>query len=458
MQDSLSSPSYFRDWFRTIERTWSQQMSAPAKAIVFMILDRTLGWGKEWERIPLRHFHDGITNKDGETIHPGTGLHRATVMRNLKALVEAGAILKKGENDYSLNYKWTPQPVLTKQQMLRKPKTDKKHGGGLRQSKTAKKLQEQGSMWEGEDQPEAQPDEPKHSPIRGAHKATSGGAQSDQGGRRERPLKKGKGKKGQSEKTLVSLRSRENETGEENPEFQVNLAQVEARHQKKTNARKSMKAIPNQTEVGRVYDDLIAASFPEETPTMTRKTDATILKQYAYRWCRAANAANGGAAGTKQRPFSEFVEFLEWCIGGWVNLRVNQFHWMDDPPLVPQARFIVGMADHLEKAYARRAQLDKLRGLTPRQAMIEKLKQDGVSAEAAEEEANKKYPLKRPVRRSTLNRAETQAAMRQDAARREESAADRKRRIDQLRKNTDTAKQTTKRGASPKFGSMEWTD
>ena len=108
MDLELSSPVTFRQWFRVVERVWGTYLRPSEKVVVWMIFDRTIGWGKERERIPLRHFVGGVIASDGSVVHPGTGLTKPTVIASLSRLSSLGAITRHGESTYGLNLEWNP--------------------------------------------------------------------------------------------------------------------------------------------------------------------------------------------------------------------------------------------------------------------------------------------------------------------------------------------------------------
>lgn len=63
--------------------------------LVTFIARRTLRWGKDREIIPLDHFEDGITNsKTDEWVIHGLNMTRKTIIKMLKALVDAGWVLR----------------------------------------------------------------------------------------------------------------------------------------------------------------------------------------------------------------------------------------------------------------------------------------------------------------------------------------------------------------------------
>jgi DNA-binding transcriptional ArsR family regulator len=105
------SPVYHNEFLKVLMREWSPYMTHAAYSLLLMIFDRTVGWRKQWERITLMHFEKGVGDRDGNMYHGGTGMSRRTIQRHLRLLIESGAILKREDNEYSINIKWEPRLI-----------------------------------------------------------------------------------------------------------------------------------------------------------------------------------------------------------------------------------------------------------------------------------------------------------------------------------------------------------
>lgn len=83
-------------------------LTAGEYSCVRFIFDRTAGWNKKWEKIPLRHFTDGFHGRDGRFWGASALKTRNSVISNIKKLLEKKIILREAcEGDtykYSLNY------------------------------------------------------------------------------------------------------------------------------------------------------------------------------------------------------------------------------------------------------------------------------------------------------------------------------------------------------------------
>lgn len=99
-----------RAWTQTIIREWMSALTHTEFKCVMFIFDRTAGWKKQWERIPHKHFVNGIIDGDGNCWASGTGLAHRTVINCLASLVKKKIVLRKdsrnGVYSYSLNYRW----------------------------------------------------------------------------------------------------------------------------------------------------------------------------------------------------------------------------------------------------------------------------------------------------------------------------------------------------------------
>lgn len=108
----ISSPVFYRDCSRTIDRIWIRYLHPAEIVVVRFIFDRTIGWGKEWERIPMRHFTEGVFDKEGN-FFGRTSLSESTVRRTLVSLEMRGSIRALRYKDraafYTLNFKWEPE-------------------------------------------------------------------------------------------------------------------------------------------------------------------------------------------------------------------------------------------------------------------------------------------------------------------------------------------------------------
>lgn len=107
-------PSDTEELRKVIERQWSVALSLSEYRVLMMVFDRTMGWGKVWEKITYRQFIDGVQGGDGTVWHCGTGLTPATVSKCLSSLTEMRLLFRNDKGKYSINQAWTP--------MMKEPK------------------------------------------------------------------------------------------------------------------------------------------------------------------------------------------------------------------------------------------------------------------------------------------------------------------------------------------------
>jgi len=339
--EMLDSPVYFRECFRIIERDWGAVLHPSSKAIVWMVLDRTIGWGKKLERIPLRHFTDGILSaKSGMVIHPGTGLSRATVSSRLAELLSWGTLIRHGQCVYEIDFEWRPEIVGLRKSDYKTPAK-----GGLKISTKMPKNQHGGVL---EIRPYKREKEEERTKIRGK----------------------------------AALRQSPNE-------LQENLTQIERRATARSMQRMQKVAacagVPKASLLGHMWMDAVQACYPESIlPTMTHKAMG-MLRQYAFRFCRMR--------GPKEQrlPFENFSSYVDWVILEWRLIMDNRFSWCDNIPLIPDIRFYVGMANHFERAWEERRQLEALRKMTPREAFHTRLVDGGLTEEAADRAVSERF-------------------------------------------------------------------
>lgn len=73
---------------------WLPRLKAAELRVLLYAIRRTYGFGKDSDDISIEQFAHGITTENGHTLDEGCGVHRATVIRSLKSLVERGLLVK----------------------------------------------------------------------------------------------------------------------------------------------------------------------------------------------------------------------------------------------------------------------------------------------------------------------------------------------------------------------------
>lgn len=102
---SYKDQSIIRQW---IERYWIDFLTPAQFKVLSLVVSRTVGWGKMWETIPMRHFAEGAirrTFREGQDnpvtrmTFRGSGLSLPTIRRAIQELVEQGFIRRKPHRD-----------------------------------------------------------------------------------------------------------------------------------------------------------------------------------------------------------------------------------------------------------------------------------------------------------------------------------------------------------------------
>ncbi len=115
----LSQDLYNRtEFLNEILRRWFHHLTALERLAVMFVYDRTCGWNKEWERITVNQFTQGVFGFDEEEggfecYAAPFSKDRTGAQKVINRLIEKGAILRrdipgdpKGCKEYSLNEDW----------------------------------------------------------------------------------------------------------------------------------------------------------------------------------------------------------------------------------------------------------------------------------------------------------------------------------------------------------------
>lgn len=364
---SLHSPAYFRDWFRVIERQWSPFLRPAAKTILYMVLDRTLGWGKEWERITVTQMVNGVKGRrDDSVVHPGTGLGKDAVREWLEALVSAGALLRDGQF-LSLNFRWSPVPVDRLKTFQTQETPMLRHSTKVPPAPARRRL--------------AQP----RSEI--GRNFRLNGAENPPDGAENPPYKRREKERGKQGETPGIRPERLG------GELERNLARVETFHAEREAEGAKQVSLPSAEKLGTAWDRLVARLQPDAPSMSTRRTDAAILRKFAQRFMRVTEKKE------RRVPYQTFYGFMVWCIQHWGLLADNTFHWAKDFPQHPQVRTFVGLGDHFVKAWQVRQDVEARAQMTPREAMVHDLIRRGKDPETAERAAEEAYGQKEELAR-----------------------------------------------------------
>lgn len=329
----FNSPTLYRDWSRTLDRTWLPVLTGNEFAVLRFIFDRTAGWGKEWERIPLRHFIEGVVSKDGK-IHGKTALSDKTVRRMLTTLVEMRAILIRtepgGVSSYSINYEWTPMKI-------------------------PKRLRE---IVEKEAETPVNLTGPPRSELPDPLVNLTGHKR-----RKEKSLREEEATATADAVTVgsgVEIETREElEAGIAGAERASRLRR-EAKKQDGYHARGTDGGlVPSVEAMRRTWVDLHHKHLPQVPVSAMPDKSAHMLRSYAKEW----NKRNAG---------KEWTDYLEWVFANWSGICRTSLHWMTDRPDAPTPQMVASakLRVYLEDGWQHRAKMEAIYALPPREREI----------------------------------------------------------------------------------------
>lgn len=130
---------------KKLSHHWMGRVTSSQFCILVFIADRTLDYGKLWERIPRNHFLTGVLRReDGISLHGGTGLSESTLWRSLAILESDDLVLcRRSENrslanEYALNLDTIMGSNVSKLKTSSKKNEARASRGGLKESKKAR--------------------------------------------------------------------------------------------------------------------------------------------------------------------------------------------------------------------------------------------------------------------------------------------------------------------------------
>lgn len=304
-----------RDFTRHLLRHWLKHLSGCEAACVLFIFDRTIQWGKMHERIPIRHFTDGIVSRDLKVHSEGVNYSRRQVSSALAALEEGGLI------EVSVSSPTAPKLFGI---VIEASDEDLKTFSNMKKIATPKKKRDAsrtGAI--------IAPAKRETSAIN----APTGAETALHKRRKEKKTEIGKEKKlgdADAPQTMSSVEAR-----------------IEARQQERDAKRQAclrQKRTLLKKELSRFWSDTVA----------NYHGDMRALR---------LNVAQTSALYGKQKKFVEamhdesFVVFVDWAIAHWHNIIASTFHWMNDAPQIVDAWFFL---KHFDKFFAMFERRDRL--------------------------------------------------------------------------------------------------
>ena len=340
--DELASLSFYASFNRWMTRQWKRHLSFSESSLLDFIFDRTVGWGKEWESISLRHMQDGFDHDLAHCASKGTGLSTQACVNGLRRLCALGVLRKlegqgRAATKYAVNFDWTPDcnTPTYQQAMLKIPKRLQQEGGQTPRSTLPSRAhpstklrykREKGEEIEGE-------------------LATQAGKPSDV------PLPS----------RLASIVSEVKRQGEQRAE------------KAKADSRFSVQSLQA------IFQNEWSSAFPETPVVAWKQHEGFALKQWGARY----------QASTK----ASFSELFAWCVSRWRQVMAHDFKTFKNAPAFPAVGFMVKFSERFQDAYARRAELERRASMTERDTAIARARDKGMDEEAAERHADERLGL-----------------------------------------------------------------
>jgi hypothetical protein len=348
-QVDLKNAEFYRSWTRKIMRQWRAGLSGSELHVLLFITDRTLGWGKQWERITRKHFQEGVHSRDGEMVAAPVPIVGRTLDTALKRMEEDGIILVRDGNNrtlyYSLNYEMETNDDNTPKRGMRRPK----------QKNSPQKLRN--------DTAEITVSSPQKLRIN-IYKDN-----------------KTKDKLVLSEQELHREGNTEDIKEEEVNATGIKNDLVRGATQHRDNKRSRLRS----KRIDGVYTASAIRSLWEQHSggvTIT-EMNVTALRAYNRRWKKASS-----------NDERDFFEFLAFVLPRWTTIVSYWLHWMKRSPKNPSPLFFIKWCSHFEEAYIKDVLVDQLADMTRFERLVHRfVEDDGMSQAAARAHVCKKYGL-----------------------------------------------------------------
>ena len=356
----------FRNAFRMIHRGWSEFLDSMELSVAYVILDRTLGWGKEWEVITIPQIVNGVHGEDGACYSRGARVGFSKAGQAIKRLLSLDMVfsepLPHNKFRYSINLNWQSMAY-------RVPRNPVKSA--------AIRL------------PGPLPD--KALPVARQRAALC-----------DVKCKKNNNKE---EQYLTSL------TGPSPVESVIQ--QTIQRHTDRTKNEVKSALSEKTPKAGQclvIFRNAFRSTFPDVHPTQ-KQHDGAILARYGKKWAKSGHPDTFGV-------------FLQWCVENWRAICHTHFRRMQSVPQFPAVGFFIALSNRFEEAYAGRAEMHRKLSMTTTEHHIDRLTSQGVPEEIAKEEiagrrglADRETELAQREARLIKREAELKKAQEQPTAR-----------------------------------------
>lgn len=332
--DELSSLNFYASFNRWMNRQWKRHLSLAERSVLDYVFDRTIGWGKEWEAISLRHLQSGFKHELAHCASKGTGLSVQACVSGLRALCASGLLRKKegqgrAASQYAINFNWTPDndtPTYT-QAMLKLPKSKTTSAASALPSR--------------------------------AHPSTE--------------LRYKREKEELNEQKLATQAGKPGAT-----KFDTIVAEIKSHSEKRAAKAKASNRF-TVLSLEAIYQHEWTSAFPDTPPVTWKKHEGHALKQWGTRF-----------QGSTRTSFSEM---FAWCVSRWRQIMAHEFKTFKGAPAFPAVGFMVKFSDRFQAAYARRAELERRAALTERDTAIASAMDKGMDQDAAERHADERLGL-----------------------------------------------------------------
>lgn len=396
MHELQTRASEIRDWqfriefLRRITREWFPFLSSTQRLAIIFVYDRTLAWGKEWERITTKHCSEGIFGKDG-TCHaaPFTSCRKraGTILRSL---FDLGMLRKQSRNGdracrYAFNFDWQPTMKLPKRLRMAQEKAQK----------TSNEWGEIAPKDGGESTPMIGVKAPRL--IRDTSYKGKKVNQTEELANAER-VRESSGK-GELEMAIVVVRKRARDKAKDR------LTDGRALRKDKSGF------LPTKARLPLFWRELWLDCFPGVPLDPLPKISANILWTYWRDW-------------TLARSDGEFSDYLRWVFENWNALRVGSFGWATSFPKAPAIRMIVSvkLRPFFEEAYRECEMVAIWRKMEPHERRMAELVEKGMDPDKAREVVEREFATKKELVELRKARERMSIAM-ETLARRERAAA-----------------------------------
>lgn len=288
---------------KAINRVLRSTMTRSDMDLLLFIIDRTIGYSKCKEVIPIRHFEDGIESS-GLIIQCPLGMDKKTRNNSMKYLMELGYVsinkvsFEYGEkNEFEINFN---KMLKDAEKIMQESK--------LKVSR--KYRQKSGQNGEGE-----------KSPI--------GGVKSHRGGR-------GKSHLHNIKNTKHSEVEHNEESSSAASELEKNISKTRIRSTERRK-KKAMKVNihPTVTSFKDAWKDALVTHYEECMEVPITKKAAGQLKHILNTF----------------DPNIQYTDLIDWVVGSWTRLARGELDWLRTIPKYPDLNFFAQHFKNFIKAY-----------------------------------------------------------------------------------------------------------